>query len=231
MDLRLGVSYSFSRLGSKSIKDIPLLAPQTGNAAVYFNNYYQQFAYHARFSRPNFCYSYIEPYIDLSMGFAVYLSEMEVAPYDSSYSNTPTTLHEYAAFKMGIESGCFIKITPAIKIDIAVNKAFSPITKEWTDMSTVSREKNTVVYCDGKVPKSITQFSVGIVFAFNDGNNQSNSSYEYDGLYDPYARSHRRLGFRGGISHSSNHSGISRSSSHSSSRVSTGSCNCGSHSK
>lgn len=238
--MRYGLGINFSNLGKEQLNNIPLLAPQTGDASVTFTNKLANFNMYFRFSKQNLKGKFFEPYIEPFAGLARYSSHMLIKPnqLQQGYSPNDSTLSSYNALNMGIGVGCVFKISEMINIDIGLSKSFSMVNNDWTDISTVSAKNNMVAFCNSKVPDSIVQVSVGVNFVFDkwadtrtvyeggdsEDSNDSNS-YAY---HSPTYNSQNNSNYYGSGYSGSSHSSYSGGGT---SHVAVGGCHCGGHAK
>ncbi len=174
IDIKLGGGIYGSSLVKRIIRDVPLDAPQTGNATVNFKNDVLGFDGILRFSLPYS--SPIVPYFDVFAGSRLFAANMNITPNGQSSNNQNSTFKNMSSisqFNYGGEFGLMFSFSDSFKFNTGIMYTYSPDNGEVVDVNKIHLEAGTLIADKMATPHGMFIAKVGFVFVFNGSGNAS----------------------------------------------------------
>lgn len=167
LQVRLGGDFYFAELNRKKLDNVPLAAPQTGDARVRLSQSNIGFNAVARFSLP---YSnIITPYLDIFGGVRGYYAGMNITPKirQSGYeSSTSQSLSDDWHFAYGATGGVLISLGEWVKLNTGLMFTTSQQVGEGFNITNARLENGSIVADKMLNPKDMLVLKVGITFLF-----------------------------------------------------------------
>lgn len=165
VQVRLGWDFYMVGTGHRTFNNIPLSAPQTGDAQVRLAQNNLGINFVARFSGS---YSNkLIPYADVFGGWRSFNSTMDITPnvkqpgYESSTSTNLSSANQWA---YGGTLGLMYSITPYVKFNTGLMYTTSPAKGEMVDVLHATNESNNIVTSKISTPKDMFIVKVGFTF-------------------------------------------------------------------
>ena len=182
-----GFDFNFSGLGAKTVKDIPLISPQTGNAKAELHNRFGTTDFVARFyfgDKDNF----IIPYIDGIVGCRFSYGSMYIIPdqITSTQGETDTSFWGAGGFNLGAGAGFLVNLSRNAFLDLSVVYSNSNTSGKLLDLSSAQKIGNALDYTSKKLPYDMVMINVGFIFKIEGDaypNYYSGSSYSSGGYH------------------------------------------------
>lgn len=164
-EIRLGFDFYYLETAHKTFYNIPLSAPQTGDAKVRLSQNSMAFNISARVSGP-YAKRFV-PYFDVFGGWRSVGASMNITPnvqqpgYESSSSsNLSMSTH----LNYGAAVGVMYALGKRVKLNTAVLYSTSPFNAEVSDVLNAKNESNGIVTQKITAPRDMLVFKVGITF-------------------------------------------------------------------
>ncbi|MGZ4117657.1 MAG: hypothetical protein ACXVPY_09260 [Bacteroidia bacterium] len=160
-----GNDFNFSGLGTKTVKDIPLISPQTGNAKAELHNWCGTADFVARFyfgGKDNF----ITPYIDGIAGVRFSHGSMFIIPdnISSTQGEKDTSFWHTGGLNLGAGVGCLISLSRDAFVDLSVVYSNSNASGKLLDLSSAQKIGNALDYTSKKLPYDMVMINLGFIF-------------------------------------------------------------------
>ena len=159
---RLGGDFFIAGMGSRNFKDVPLLAPESGNAKVSFSNMLSGFNADLKFSSRCFNGKVI-PYVDAYVGTRSLTCSMNIYPSDRNLKSTDTILSRISGINVGATAGVLINFIDDGYIDFGVSLNHSEVPGKYIDLHSINRSGNTINCYSQSGPTDFLVFKVGLV--------------------------------------------------------------------
>jgi hypothetical protein len=188
IQVRFGGEFYWSQFDHKNMGELPLSAPQTGNATVRLNENVFGLNAVTRFSLP--WSAKITPYVDLFAGLRGFTSGMSITPdiYQKyNQKSTSENLSSMAQFNYGITGGFMASLGKSVKLNVGLMYSYCAKPGEMVNVKSAQMEAGTMVADNMPTPKSMLMAKVGFTFLLdksksNCGNSRSGGrSYRYSG--------------------------------------------------
>lgn len=177
LQVRIGGDFYFAELNRKKLDNVPLLAPQNGEARVRLSQSNIGFNAVARFSLP---YSnIISPYLDIFGGVRGYYTGMNITPkvrQNGYESSTSESLSDDWHFAYGATGGVLISLNEWIKLNTGLMFTTSQQVGEGFNISNARLENGNIVADKMLNPKDMFVLKVGITFLFESSGGRTNRS-------------------------------------------------------
>lgn len=177
LQVRIGGDFYFAELNRKKLDNVPLAAPQIGDARVRLSQSNFGFNAVARFSLP---YSnLVTPYLDIFGGIRGYYAGMNITPkvrqagYESS---TSQSLSDDFHFAYGATGGVLISLGEWVKLNTGLMFTTSQQVGEGFNISNARLENGNIVADKMLNPKDMLVLKVGITFLFESSGGVSGRS-------------------------------------------------------
>lgn len=171
--LRIGGNIAFADMGEKHINDIPLVAPETGNANVYFSNSLWNTNLSSKFYF-NYLKGIIIPYTGAFAGGSMFESEMSIHPQDNSaYTNSSVSSSQ--TLNLGGSAGLLINVG-GFFIDAGATYTHAEYQQgDYMDLSTLNNVGGAADFHVGDSPTDYLTFKLGITgYLDGDGKGKGN---------------------------------------------------------
>jgi opacity protein-like surface antigen len=167
-EFRLGADFYLTGLGHKTMENVPLLAPQTGNAKARLSETLFGFNAVARISFP--WSEKVSPYVDAFAGLRAVSTDISVTAYNyqPGYDKTSSdNLDNASSFNYGLAGGLLISINKNIKLNTAVLFSRSQNPGAINNIQTASMEGTSIAMDKKAVSRDIIIYKVGLTFKIN----------------------------------------------------------------
>ncbi len=213
VECRLGGGFYFSGLSQKDVSNVPLTAPQTGNASVTLSNRVHGLNGIIRFSLP---YSNkIVPYCDVFAGMRGFTSNMNIIPgstqngCNTCNTSTSQNLSTVSEFNYGATGGILVSLGKSVKLNLGLSYSESNHIGKIINIDTAHLQSGTIELDQMYAPSSMLLATFGLTFCF-DGSWSGGPSGNYSNSYSPsynnyshpssYSGSHCTGGGNSGVS-------------------------------
>ncbi len=163
LNIRLGGDYFFSGLDRKTIHNVPLLAPQTGNAKVRLTQNFLAVNAAARLSLP--WNEKVSPYADFFAGFGMHTTGITVTPneYQLGYErSTSNNIDAVARFNYGAAAGILISLHQDVKLNAAILYTHTDNPGQITDLRSAGVESGNLLLNKKGLENGSYFFKLGI---------------------------------------------------------------------
>ena len=178
--VRFGGEVTIANMGYKHLDNIPLLAPESGTAKVYFGNTFYTLNGGAKFYGSCFN-SKLLPYAEVFAGLRGYNSNMTIQPDDGSAS-TSSHITTTLGVDAGGSAGLLFKLG-GIYLDAGVMFTHSEVPGSYADLTTLQRIGNTADVQLQDVSNNYLVYKLGIVALLNDTGGGTNGSHSNSGSF------------------------------------------------
>jgi hypothetical protein len=173
VQMRLGGEFYWAEMEHRNLSDVPLAAPQMGNAKVRFTENVLGFNAMARFSMP---YSQkIIPYVDVFGGYRGFSSSMDITPYQyqPGYQRSSSqNLSTVGQLNYGATFGLMASLSPNVKFNAGMMYTYSKSVNEIVDINSAQMNADGVNANQTLTPLGMWIAKVGFTFML-DGSNRS----------------------------------------------------------
>jgi hypothetical protein len=185
-EMRVGGSFYWSSLVHRKIDNVPLLAPQTGDAKIRLTNNIFGLDGVLRLSLP---YDKdLIPYVDLFVGRRFFTANMNITPNTPANNNTNTTyttsnsnyqnstsqsLCSINQFNYGATIGILASLSESVKFTAGIMYTYSPEIGEVVDVKKTRLEGGAIVSENMNTVHGMFIAKVGFTFIFNDSGSSS----------------------------------------------------------
>ncbi len=170
LQVRLGGEFYFSELSHKRLSNVPLSAPQVGDAKVRLSQSNFGLNAIARFSLPYS--SILTPYIDVFGGFRGYSANMSITPYKPQpgyESSTSNNLSSDLHWTYGATGGILVSINSWLKFNTGLMYTTTGKPGEIFDISKARLENGNIVSEKINTPKDMLTLKIGLTFLIDGG--------------------------------------------------------------
>jgi hypothetical protein len=173
VQMRLGGEFYWAQMEHRNLSNVPLAAPQTGDARINLTENVLGFNAMARFSMP---YSQkIIPYVDVFGGYRGFTSGMNITPnqYQPGYQRSSSqNLSTVAQLNYGATFGLMVSLGPSVKFNAGMMYTYSKSVNEMVDINSVQMNADGVNANQMLTPQGMWIAKVGFTFLL-DGSNRS----------------------------------------------------------
>jgi hypothetical protein len=174
-ELRLGGDLYFSSLDRRTIRNVPLQEPQSGEAKVKLNESLFGFNGVARFSLPwNETFS---PYLDAFAGLRVISTGITITPnnYQPGYEKSSSDNLETAfSFNYGATAGMLVSLGPNVKLNAGVMFSRSHQPGSIGNIHSALPESKGLVMDNKSLPRDMILFKLGVTFRIDPSSGSGN---------------------------------------------------------
>ncbi len=167
LEVRLGGGIYGSSMVRRTMTNVPLNAPQTGDATVKFKNGVWGFDGILRFSLPYS--SGLVPYFDAFVGSRLFTANMNIIPnvQNNTYQNsTFQNLSSLSQLNYGGELGVMFSFSDNFKFNAGMMYTYSPKFGEVVDVDKITLDNGSLTTQNMSTPHGVWIAKVGFVFAF-----------------------------------------------------------------
>jgi hypothetical protein len=166
VNFQFGSGFYVSGLGTKKFRDIPLNAPETGNAVVKLYDVVFGFNLFFRLSAPN-ATTGRKPYLDFTGGLRSMSSNMTIIPnlVTAGYDNkTNSTLYTAGGWCYGIGAGMQVKLSENTNLDFELLWNYSSHSRDLVNLKSAQKTSDGIYYDLKQSPNSVIMLKVGFSF-------------------------------------------------------------------
>lgn len=163
--LRFGADFHFTGLDRRTLRDIPLLAPQTGMAKVKLNETLFGLNAVARLSMP--WSEKVSPYVDGFAGLRALHTGITVTPneYQVGFEeSTSDNLDAVYTFQYGVAGGFLVSVGRNVKLNAAVMLSRSEFPGRISNIHTASLEGTGIAMDKKALQQQMVFFKLGVTF-------------------------------------------------------------------
>lgn len=164
LSLHFGASLYVSGMGNKTFVNVPLVAPESGDAKVYFSNTLFGANADVRFTAA-LLNGKVAPYLDGFAGFRQFNSDMNIMPNDGG-KQSAKQLTKTAGLGFGATLGLQFRVYDGIFINTGVNYTYSQSTGEFIDIHSLNRVGNSIEYSAAPLSKDFLIYKLGVTCYF-----------------------------------------------------------------
>jgi hypothetical protein len=165
VELRIGGGIYGSSLVKRNVYNVPLDAPQIGDATVHLKNNIFGFDGILRISLP---YSNgIVPYLDLFAGQRLLNANMNIAPDQPAFgyqASTSRNLGSVSQVNYGATFGILASLSETFKFNIGMMYTYSPQNNDMINVDKARLESGSVVFDNKAIPHGMFIAKVGFTF-------------------------------------------------------------------
>ncbi len=196
--VRFGGEASIANMGYKHLDNMPLLAPESGTAKVYFGNTFYTVNGGAKFYASCFN-SKLLPYAEVFAGLRGYNSNMTIQPDDGT-ANTSSHITKTEGIDVGGSAGLLIKVG-GVFLDAGVMLTHSEVPGNYADLTSLQRIGNTADMQLIDIPANYLVYKVGIVALIDDDGKGSSGGRSSGSFWTGIGHSCGHIGSGLGHSH------------------------------
>ncbi len=171
IECRLGGGFYFAGLNQNTVSNVPLIAPQTGNALVTLTNRTYGLNGIARFSLP---YSNkIIPYCDVFAGLRGFTSNMNIAPDASQNgcntcnSATSENIANINELDYGATGGVMISLGKSVKLNAGLTYSDSNHLGKIINVTSAQLQAGSIAVEQMNAPTDMLLATLGLTFCFD----------------------------------------------------------------
>jgi hypothetical protein len=167
-EIRFGGDFFFTGLDRKTIKNVPLLSPQTGTAKVKLNESMFALDGVVRISFP--WSAVVSPYVDGFAGLRYTGANITVTSdqYQPGYErSTSDNLDDAIAFHYGVAGGLMVSVTKDIKLNAGVVFSRSNNPGKISNIQTANMQGSGLVMDKKALSSDVMIFKLGLTFRIN----------------------------------------------------------------
>jgi hypothetical protein len=180
LNFQFGGNMYFGYMGGKTFKDVPLVAPESGNAKVSFDNWLTSINPSVRLTSSMFD-GKVMPYAEVFAGWRHTSSSLAVTPNDYSQKGTDSTIHSSHAINVGVAGGVMFEITKGVRLDVGALWSHSEVMGSSVDINSIHRDGDAIDVTSVDSPFDYVIIKAGISFDIDGSNGGSGSGSGYVG--------------------------------------------------
>ncbi len=158
--VRVGGDVIYANMGNKHLNDLPLVAPETGNANAYFTNSSFQTNLTSKIYF-NYLHGILIPYTGAFAGGSLFASELSIHPQDNT-AYTNSNISNSQTLNVGGSAGLLINVG-GFFIDAGATYTHAELQQgDYLDLGSLSNQNGAADFHLGDSPTDFLTFKLGI---------------------------------------------------------------------